>query len=167
MLQFTHFHQNNASSHRLDTIHRNNDWSLITYIHATCSSSIFRCYSNRKLSNFRASISVILYIYRRLYTDPSVEYSGRVNIFSNILNTWYGARGSVVGEGTMLLAGTSRVGFLMRSLNFFNSPNPSSRTMALWSTQLLTEMSARNLSEGKQRPARKADNLNAICEPIV
>jgi hypothetical protein len=31
---------------------------------------------------------------------------------------------------------------------FFYLPNPSSRTMALGSTQLLTEMSARNLPEG-------------------
>jgi hypothetical protein len=46
-------------------------------------------------------------------------------------------------------------------------PNPSSRTMALGSTQLLTEMSTRNLPGGKGRPARKADNLAAICEPIV
>jgi hypothetical protein len=30
----------------------------------------------------------------------------------------------------------------------FNVPNPSSRTMALGSTQLLTEMSTRNLPEG-------------------
>jgi hypothetical protein len=42
-----------------------------------------------------------------------------------------------------------------------------SRTMALGSTQLLTEMSTRNLPEGKGRPARKADNLTAICEPNV
>jgi hypothetical protein len=39
--------------------------------------------------------------------------------------------------------------------------------MALWSTQLLTEMSTSNLPGGKGRPARKADNLTAICEPIV
>jgi hypothetical protein len=31
----------------------------------------------------------------------------------------------------------------------------------------LTEMSTRNLSGGKGRPARKAGNLTAICEPIV
>jgi hypothetical protein len=36
--------------------------------------------------------------------------------------------------------------------------------MALWSTQPLTEMSTTNLRGGKGRPARKADNLNAICE---
>jgi hypothetical protein len=40
-------------------------------------------------------------------------------------------------------------------------------TMALGSTQPLTEMSIRNLPEAKGRPACKADNLNAICEPIV
>jgi hypothetical protein len=37
-------------------------------------------------------------------------------------------------------------------IGFFNSPNSSSRTMALESTQ---------------RPARKADNLTAISEPFV
>jgi hypothetical protein len=39
--------------------------------------------------------------------------------------------------------------------------------MALGSTQLLTEISTRNLPGGKGRPARKADNLTANCEPIV
>jgi hypothetical protein len=38
--------------------------------------------------------------------------------------------------------------------------------MALGSTQPLTEMT-RNLPGGKERPAREADNLTAICEPIV
>jgi hypothetical protein len=46
-------------------------------------------------------------------------------------------------------------------------PNPSSLTMALGSTQPLTEMSTRNLRGGKKRPARKAGNLTAICEPNV
>jgi hypothetical protein len=49
----------------------------------------------------------------------------------------------------------------------FNRPNPSSRIMALGSTQPLTEMNTRNLPGGKGRPARNADNLTAICEPIV
>jgi hypothetical protein len=39
--------------------------------------------------------------------------------------------------------------------------------MALESTQPLTEMSTRNIPGGKEQPARKADNLTAICEPIV
>jgi hypothetical protein len=39
--------------------------------------------------------------------------------------------------------------------------------MALGSTQPLTEMSTRNLPGGKGRPASKADNLTAICDPIV
>jgi hypothetical protein len=39
--------------------------------------------------------------------------------------------------------------------------------MALGSTQPLTEMSTRNLPKGKGQPARKVDNLTAICEPIV
>jgi hypothetical protein len=51
-------------------------------------------------------------------------------------------------------------------VDFFNWPNPSSRIMALGSTQPLTKMSTRNLPGGKERPARKAD-LTAICEPTV
>jgi hypothetical protein len=52
-------------------------------------------------------------------------------------------------------------------LNFSNLTNPSSRTMDLGSTQLLTKMSTRNLPGGKKQPARYADNLVAICEPNV
>jgi hypothetical protein len=43
-----------------------------------------------------------------------------------------------------------------------------SRTMALGSTQPLTEISTRNiLRRAKGWPARKADNLTAICELTV
>jgi hypothetical protein len=52
-------------------------------------------------------------------------------------------------------------------IGFSNLLNPSSRTMVLGSTQPLTEMSIRNVPGGKGRPARKADNLTAICEPTV
>jgi hypothetical protein len=44
---------------------------------------------------------------------------------------------------------------------FSNLPNPSSRIMALGSTQPLTEMSTRHLPVGKGRPARKTGNLTA------
>jgi hypothetical protein len=50
-------------------------------------------------------------------------------------------------------------------IGFFIWPNPSNRTVALRSTQPLTEMSTRNLPGGTGRPASKAD-LTAICEPI-
>jgi hypothetical protein len=39
--------------------------------------------------------------------------------------------------------------------------------MALGLSQPLTEMSTRNIPGGKGRPALKADNLAAICEPTV
>jgi hypothetical protein len=39
--------------------------------------------------------------------------------------------------------------------------------MAPGSTQPLTETSTRNLPGGKWRPARKADSITAVCEPIV
>jgi hypothetical protein len=52
-------------------------------------------------------------------------------------------------------------------VDFFNLPNPSSRTMVLGSTQPLTEMSTWNLPGGKKRPGRRADNHAAIYEPNV
>jgi hypothetical protein len=39
--------------------------------------------------------------------------------------------------------------------------------MDLGSTQPLAEMSTRNLPGGKGWPARKVDNLTAICKPNV
>jgi hypothetical protein len=56
-----------------------------------------------------------------------------------------GACNSVIGWGTMLPAGRSQVQVPMRSLDFFNWPNPSSRTMVLGSTQPVTEMSTSNI----------------------
>jgi hypothetical protein len=53
---------------------------------------------------------------------------------------------------------------LVEVTGFFNLPNPSSRTMAMGSTQPLTEISTINLPKV---PARKADSLTAICESIV
>jgi hypothetical protein len=66
----------------------------------------------------------------------------------------------------MLQAGRSSVR-IPDEVDFFNLSNPSSRTMALGSTQPLTEMSTRNLPGVKKRPARRADNLAAIYEPNV
>jgi hypothetical protein len=51
-------------------------------------------------------------------------------------------------------------------IGFSNRPKPSSRTVALGSTQPLTEMSTRNLPGGKGRAVLEAD-LTAICESIV
>jgi hypothetical protein len=63
--------------------------------------------------------------------------------------------------------GKSPVLFPMRLLDFLIRLILPAPTMALWSTQPLTEMSTRNLPGGKERPARRADNLTAICDPIV
>jgi hypothetical protein len=66
----------------------------------------------------------------------------------------------------MLQAGRSPIR-VPDEVDSFNLPNPSSRTMVLGSTQPLTETSTRNLPGGKKRPARRADNLAANCEPNV
>jgi hypothetical protein len=57
---------------------------------------------------------------------------------------FYGAGGRVVGSGTMLQAGRSRVQLLTRSF-FFNLPNPSTITTAMGSTRPLTEINIRDL----------------------
>jgi hypothetical protein len=85
---------------------------------------------------------------------------------TNIYLVVMGARGSVVGWGTRLQAGRSPVR-VPDEVDFFNIPNPSSRSMALGSTQPLTEMGTRNLAGGKKQPAHRTDNLAAICESNV
>jgi hypothetical protein len=77
-----------------------------------------------------------------------------------------GAHSSVVDWGTMLQGGRSLV-LVLDEVDFFNLPNPSSRTVALGSTQPLTEMSTRSLPGGKKQPACRADNLSTISEPSV
>jgi hypothetical protein len=74
---------------------------------------------------------------------------------------------SVVGWGTMLISRKVAGSISDEVIGFFSWPNPSSRTVALVSTQPLTEMSTRNLLGAKGRPARRTDSLTAICEPIV
>jgi hypothetical protein len=66
----------------------------------------------------------------------------------------------------MLQVERSRIRFPIVT-GFFSWPNPSSRIMALGLIQSLTEISVRNLPGVKGRPTPKADNLTAICEPIV
>jgi hypothetical protein len=50
---------------------------------------------------------------------------------------------------------------------FFNWPNPYRGTMPLGSTQVSNRNEYQESSWGKGRPAGKANNLTAICEPIV
>jgi hypothetical protein len=95
--------------------------------------------------------------YRKKWVDEwYINATGCWNIIS--LNIWY----------EVSQAGRSRDRGPMRWI-IFNWPNPSNRTMVLRSTQPLIDRSTRNLpwGRGKGRPARKANNLTAICEPIV
>jgi len=49
-------------------------------------------------------------------------------------------------------------------IGIFHSHSPFDRTMALGSTQPLTEMSTKIISWGYERPVRKADNLTTILD---
>jgi hypothetical protein len=64
----------------------------------------------------------------------------------------------------MLQAAESRVRFLTRLLDFLIDLILSPRYGCGVN---LTEMSTRNLAGGKGQPARKTDNLTAICYPNV
>jgi hypothetical protein len=66
----------------------------------------------------------------------------------------------------MLQAGRSPVR-VPDEVDFFNLPNRSRCTMALGSTQPLTEMNTRNFPGGTKRQARRADKLTAIYEPNI
>jgi hypothetical protein len=66
----------------------------------------------------------------------------------------------------MLQAGRSPVR-VPNEMNLFKLTYLSSRTIALVSTQPLTEMSTRNFPAGKKRTARRADNIAAIYKPNV
>jgi hypothetical protein len=59
------------------------------------------------------------------------------------------------------------VPILDENIGFFKLPNPCSLTMALRLIKPLAEISTRSFPGAKARPARKADNFIAICEPIV
>jgi hypothetical protein len=70
-----------------------------------------------------------------------IRWTVNVNSY-NLNKSWQwilGARGSVVGWGTILQAGRSAVR-VPDKVDFFNLPNLSSRTMALVSTQSLTKV---------------------------
>jgi hypothetical protein len=114
----------------------------------------------RKLSNVKARV---------LATWPPA-FGDFVEIL--IISSWKIAvprklvSGSVIGWGTMLQAGRLPVR-VPGEVDFINLPNPSSQTMAPRSTQPLTKMSTRNSPGGKKLPARRADNLTDIYEPIV
>jgi hypothetical protein len=100
------------------------------------------------LANVRGtSIFEALFHHRRGHSRQSCLWdvcSSKYTIINSVANEVYqsqylmyctsfyvGARGSVVGWGITLQAGRSRVRFPMRSLDFFNLPNPSIRTMTL------------------------------------
>jgi hypothetical protein len=74
-----------------------------------------------------------------------------------------GARGSVVDWGTMLQTGRSRVRVSMRWIFFFQ-PHYGPGVDSASNSNEYQESSG---GGGKGRPARKADNLTAICKPII
>ena len=67
----------------------------------------------------------------------------------------------------MLQIGRLLVRSQLVSLDFLLIYNPSDRTMALGSTQPITEMSTRSISWGKRLPVRKANNLPTSCAVVM
>jgi hypothetical protein len=69
-----------------------------------------------------------------------------------------------------LQAGRPWVRDPMKRMIFVDLNNPCARTRRWGVTQPLTDMSTRSRKmflRSRARPVRKADNLTAICEPIV
>jgi hypothetical protein len=74
--------------------------------------------------------------------QPRGNHYNELHLFTFII----GALGSVVGSDTMLTCRKVAGSIPDEVTGFVNYSNPSSRTIALGSTQPLTEMSTRNLS---------------------
>jgi hypothetical protein len=87
-----------------------------------------------------------LLTYIKCIWDPYICFGKRVAISGGFISRR--RRGGAVGWGTALQTGRSRLQFPMVPLDFFYWHNPVGRTMALGSTQPLTEMSARSISCG-------------------
>jgi hypothetical protein len=118
-------------------------WILCTHSQTTLSRSVSVVFSHTCTHAF---------FFQVLPFNTSRKISGCIPYFSHACymhNTfqpsWY--------EGYTLCSwlrhyATSRkvAGSSPDEVDIFNLPNPSSRTVALWSTQPLTEMSTRNLS---------------------
>jgi hypothetical protein len=101
----------------------------------------------------------------QLNYKPSKKPRWKQVTFNGLCNIT-GARSSIVVSGT---ATSRKVAGLIPNevIGFFIWLNPFSRTVALGSTQPLTEMSTKNLPGAKWRLACKAENLTTLCEPIV
>jgi hypothetical protein len=101
-------------------------------------------------------------------STPFLSSIIQANAMGHLLSKYQGiqgARGSIVGWGTMPQAGRSQVQFPVRLLDFsIDLILPA----ALWPWgRPLTEMSTRNLPGCKGRLVHQADNQTAICEPVV
>jgi hypothetical protein len=120
---------------------------------------MFKLARNRPASNAQRAVSVLT---RTRLTLPLRSCS----CYNRTLLLCYG----VERNFSCRLVSQSFVRWVSRVIRGWaglGSPNPSSRTVPLVSTQPLAEMSTRNLPGSKGRQARKADNLTAVCEPIV
>jgi hypothetical protein len=85
--------------------------------------------------------------------------------YSYISDHGSGMRGNVVDCRTVLQAGRSQFDAPWRHRFFLIWLNPLSSNMALGSTQSLIQMSTSILLLGKERLARDANSLTAICKP--
>jgi hypothetical protein len=101
------------------------------------------CFYQFRLTLFCFEYSIL----QLLFSVWSSSYHDCYHIIIIIINIM-GASVSAVGWGTMLQARMTQSWFPIKPLDFFNWPNSSIRTMALGLTQLLTEMSTRNLPAG-------------------
>jgi hypothetical protein len=83
------------------------------------------------------------------------------------MKVYGGVRRSIVGWGTVLQAGRLRAWFLMRSLDF-SIYQILPATLLRWGQLSLKQKWVPGIFMGdKGRPVHDADNLTAICEPIV
>jgi hypothetical protein len=96
------------------------------------------------------------FVHHKILHDQTRDWTRAAAVGSRRLTAWAMAQPSVVVKA--ICYKPEGRGFKSRWGGFLNWPTPSGRTMALESTQPLTEMSTRNLEIKK----RRANNLAAI-----
>jgi hypothetical protein len=134
----------------------------LTFLLLLFSRLLYNCKAGMKYFNY--SVNIIVYYFCVWHVMMRSSEHNNTILFLELMGFSYHqildvcnvalawptkeAHSSVVGWGTTLQAWRSWVWFPMTLFDFSNLSNPSSCTMALGSTQPLTEMSSRKNSGG-------------------
>jgi hypothetical protein len=159
LLNSTQVHQSLAQASISLSLHEQVTKQVRTRVADSATVTEHRLFYNLYLNVLVLNSSFILAFRNFLYPVFTFSLLLHSSVFISFVVDW----------GTILQAGRSLILVPKRSLNSFSIYLilPAALWMAQRLTEPLKEMSTRKYLGGQARPASKADNLTAICEPIV